>query len=75
MAELLLLIEPNKIRAWGLHQVYPTDDRQDIVERLQDVQDPESFLVLETNSSFEYLFFNGAKWLAENEDDDKGECP
>ena len=69
MAELLLLIEPNKIRAWGLHQVYPTDDRQDIVERLQDVQDPESFLVLETNSDFEYLFFNGAKWLAENEDE------
>lgn len=73
MAELLLLIEPNKIRAWGLHQVYPTDDRQDIVERLQDVQDPESFLALETNSSFEYLFFNGAKWLAENEDE--GKCP
>ena len=63
MAELFLLVEINKIRAWGAYQAYPAGDSQDIFERLKRQDKPERFLALRTNSDFEYLFFDGAHWL------------
>ncbi len=70
MAELFLLVEINKIKAWGAYQVYPTGDIQDIFERLKRQSEPERFLVLQTNSDFEYLFFDGAYWVENYEPSD-----
>lgn len=67
MAELFLLVDINKVKYFGEHQVYPRNDKREIIDILRANRDPSSFLVLETNSDFEYLFFDGAKWLAENE--------
>ena len=76
MAELFLLIEINKIKAWGSYQVYPTGNIQDIYDDLERQDEPERFLVLQTNSDFEYLFFDGAYWREnyepyDGEDDEK----
>ena len=67
MAKLFLLVDLNAVKYHGERQVYPRSDKRAIIDILQANRNPSSFLVLETNSDFEYLFFNGAKWLAENE--------
>ena len=67
MAELYLLIEINKVKAWGMYQIYPTTDRRDIQEKLERQHNPEKWMVLQTNSDFEYLFIDGEHWLANYE--------
>ncbi len=74
MAQWYLLVEINKIRAWGAYQVYSAGNHIDVFERLKRQDEPERFLVLQTNEDYEYLFFDGAYWLENYETPEDDFC-
>lgn len=74
MAQWYLLVEINKIRAWGAYQVYSAGNHIDVFERLKRQDEPERFLVLQTNEDYEYLFFDGAYWLENYEPPEADFC-